>query len=109
MLGRWRIKKGDQVIVTTGKEKGKAGEVIRVSRKSDRVFVSGLNMVTKHKKRTATSEGGLVRQESGIHVSNVMHRDPTTQKPTRIGVKTTDDGLKIRFAKSSGASIEGGV
>lgn len=107
MLGRWRVKKGDHVVVTTGKEKGKSGEIIRVCRKTDRVFVSGLNMVTKHKKQTATSEGGLVRQESGIHVSNVMHRDPETQKPTRIGVKITDQGQKVRVAKVSGKSIDG--
>jgi len=92
-------------MVTTGKDKGKAGEVLQVIRKNDRIVVKDVNMQLKNTKASMESQGGQVRREASIHVSNVMHVDPKDGKPTRIGVKLVD-GKKVRFSKRSGETID---
>ncbi|MCU7557049.1 50S ribosomal protein L24 [Macrococcus capreoli] len=100
------IKKGDKVIVITGKDKGKTGTVIEALPKKDRVVVEGVNIVKKHQKPTQMNpEGGIVEFEAAIHVSNVMLIDPKTNKPTRVGIKI-EDGKKVRVAKKSGEIIK---
>jgi large subunit ribosomal protein L24 len=101
-----RIKKGDRVVVTTGRDKGKTGEVSRVIPKEDRVVVQGVNMVKRHQRQTQTQAGGIVEREASIHLSNVMIADPKSGEPTRVGFKTLDDGRKVRIAKRSGEQID---
>jgi large subunit ribosomal protein L24 len=102
-----KIKKGDKVVVLTGRDKGRSGEVLKVMPTENRALVRGVNVVTPHQKQTAAQEGGLVRKEAPIHLSNVALSDPTTGKPTRVGFKTLEDGRKVRFAKASGETIDG--
>jgi large subunit ribosomal protein L24 len=102
-----RIRKGDKVVVITGRDKGRSGEVIRVMPKENRALVRGVNMVTRHQRQTPSAEGGLIRKEAPIHLSNIALADPTTGKPTKVGFKTLADGRKVRFAKSSGETING--
>ena len=102
MHNRLHVKKGDQVAVLTGKDKGKTGEITAVDRKRERVTVKGVNLRTLHKKASPGQEGGIVKEEGSIHVSNVMHLDPKDNKPTRVGVKIQKDGKKVLFAKKSG-------
>ena len=102
-----RIKKGDNVVVLTGKDKGRAGTVLEMVNKSDRVLVQGINMVKRHTKQSQTSEGGIIAKEAAIHISNVALADPKDGKPTKVGIKTNDDGKKVRFAKRSGELIDG--
>ena len=102
-----RIKKGDNVVVLTGKDKGRSGTVLEMVNKSDRVLVQGINMVKRHTKQSQTSEGGIIAKEAAIHISNVALADPKDGKPTRVGIKTQDDGKKVRFAKRSGELIDG--
>jgi large subunit ribosomal protein L24 len=103
-----RIRKGDTVVVLTGKDKGRTGQVLRSIPDESRVVVSGVNIVARHTKPTqADPQGGIKRNEAPIHVSNVAHVDPTSGKPTRIGFRTDDKGRKVRFAKRSGESIDG--
>lgn len=106
MLETWRIRKGDRVVVTTGKDKGKIGEIAEVLRKNDKIVVKGVNFLTKHQRPTATHGGGLIRKETPIHVSNVMIADPKDDKPTRLGMKMMEDGRKVRYAKRSGEIID---
>jgi large subunit ribosomal protein L24 len=101
-----KIKKGDRVVVITGRDKGKRGEVVRVLPDADRVVVSGVNIVKRHTRPTPASAGGIVEKEATIHVSNVAHIDPKTDKPTRVGFKTLEDGRKIRVARPSGEAID---
>ena len=101
-----KIKKGDRVVVITGRDKGKRGEVVRVLPDADRVVVSGVNIVKRHTRPTPASAGGIVEKEATIHVSNVQHIDPKTDKPTRVGFKTLEDGRKIRVARPSGEAID---
>lgn len=103
---KFKIKKGDQVVVLTGREKGKAGEVVEVLREDNRVVVRGVNMVKRHQRQTATAEAGIVEKEAPLHISNVALRDPKTNKPTRVGYKTLADGRKVRVAKVSGETID---
>lgn len=103
---KWHVRKGDNVYVISGKDKGKTGEILSVDRHRNRVLVRGVNVVTTHQKPSMASEGGLVKKELSIHVSNVMHIDPETQKPTRVGFKFLDNGKKARYAKKSGALID---
>ena len=103
---KFKIKKGDRVIVTTGRERGKTGDVISVLRKEDRVLVQGINMIRRHTKPGQMNPGGIVEKEAPIHISNVAHIDPKTDKPTRVGYRTTDDGRKLRYAKRSGEPID---
>ncbi len=100
------IRKGDRVIVTTGRDKGKKGEVIKVMPSEDRVLVRGVNMVKRHQRQTQRQQGGIVNKESAIHISNVAHVDPKSGGPTRVGFKTLGDGRKVRFAKKSGEVID---
>ena len=101
-----RIKKGDQVVVTTGKDKGKQGEVIRVD--GDRVVVSNINLVKRHTKPNpqAGVAGSVVERESSIHISNVMPVNPATGKGERIGFKVLEDGRKLRVFRSSGEALD---
>jgi len=101
-----RIRKGDQVAVLAGRDKGKRGVVLKVMPKDDRVIVHGVNMVKRHTKPTQFAQGGIVEKEASIHVSNISHVDPVSDKPTRVGFKTLDDGRKVRVAKSSGETID---
>jgi large subunit ribosomal protein L24 len=102
-----RIKKGDKVVVLSGRDKGRSGEVIKVMPSDERALVRGVNMVTRHQRQTAAQEGGLVRKEAPIHLSNIAVADPQSGKPTRIGFKKLQDGRKVRFAKRSGETIDG--
>ena len=101
-----RIKKADRVIVISGRDKGKVGEVIQVLPKENRVKVRGVNLIKKHQRQSPTQQGGIVEIEAPIHVSNVAHVDPKSNRPTRVGYRFLDDGRKVRFAKRSGEVIE---
>jgi large subunit ribosomal protein L24 len=107
MAAKLKIRKGDKVVVTTGKDKGKQGEVIRVFPAENRAVVRGLNLAKRHTRQTASQEGGIVSKEMPIHVSNLALRDPKTGKPTRVGYKVLADGKKVRVAKGSGEVIDG--
>ena len=100
-----KIKKGDQVIVLTGRDKGKKGEVFQVMPKESRALVRGVNVVRRHQRQTAGQEGGILSKEAPIHLSNLALEDPKDGKPTRIGFKLLADGRKARFAKRSGEMI----
>ena len=101
------VKKGDNVVVITGKDKGKKGRVLASFPKRNRVLVEGVNLVKKHTKpNPASPQGGIVTQEASIHASNVMIADPKTGEPTRIGYKVLDNGNKVRYAKKSGEVID---
>lgn len=102
-----KIKKGDKVVVTTGRDKGKTGEVVQVMPKEERALVRGVNLVKRHQRQTMNQEGGIVSKEATIHLSNLAFADPKDGKPTRVGFKTLDDGRKVRFAKRSGDLIDG--
>jgi large subunit ribosomal protein L24 len=106
MARKFRIKKGDRVIVVTGRDRGKQGEVLRVLRADERLVVQGVNMVKRHTKPSAANPGGIVEKEGTIHISNVAHVDPKTSQPTRVGYRFLDDGRKVRFAKRSGEVID---
>jgi large subunit ribosomal protein L24 len=102
-----KIRKGDKVIVLTGRDKGRTGEVIRVMRSEDRALVRGVNLVKRHQRQTPTQEGGIVSKEASIHLSNLAIADPKDGKATRVGFKILPDGRKVRFAKRSGVEIDG--
>jgi large subunit ribosomal protein L24 len=106
MATKFKIKKGDRVVVITGREKGKTGEVLRVLREEARVVVQGLNMVKRHTKPSAASTGGIVEKEASLHISNVAHIDPKTSKATRVGYKLMEGGRKVRVARKSGETID---
>jgi large subunit ribosomal protein L24 len=100
-----KIKKGDHVIVLSGRDKGKHGEVVRMMPKENRALVRGVNVVRRHQKQTASQEGGIISKEAPIDISNLALEDPKDGKPTRVGFKFLDDGTKVRFAKRSGEVI----
>ena len=102
-----KIKKGDKVVVTTGRDKGRTGEVVQVMPKEERALVRGVNMVKRHQRQTAQQEGGIISKEAPVHLSNLALADPRDGKPTRVGFKILDDGRKVRFAKRSGELIDG--
>jgi len=102
-----KIKKGDQIIVTTGRDKGKKGEVTRVLGDEGKVLVQGVNVMQRHRRPTQTDPGGIVPIEKPIQLSNVALVDPKTGEATRVGFKITDDGKKVRVAKKSGEVIDG--
>jgi large subunit ribosomal protein L24 len=106
MPTKLRIKKTDKVVVVTGRDKGKTGEVIEVLPKERRVKVRGVNLVTKHVRPSQTNQGGITEVEAFMHISNVAHIDPKTNQPTRVGYKILPDGRKIRVAKRSGEAID---
>ena len=103
---KFKIKKGDKVVVITGRDKGKSGEVLRVLREDNRVVVQGVNMVKRHTKPGAGQAGGIVEKEAAIHVSNVAHIDPKSNKPTRVGYKILGDGRKVRITRRSGEVLD---
>ncbi len=106
MAQKLRMKKGDKVVVRTGKDKGKTGEVLRMIPSDNRAVVQGVNMVKRHTRPTQMSAGGIVEKEASIHVSNLALADPKDDKPTRTGVKILKDGRKVRYAKRSGEVID---
>ena len=101
-----KIKKGDRVVVTTGRDKGKKGEVLKVFPKENRALVTGVNVVKRHQRQTAKVQGGIVNKESPVHLSNLAHVDPKSGDATRVGFKILGDGRKVRFAKKSGEVID---
>ena len=101
-----KIRKGDRVVVTAGRDKGKRGEVRQVMPDDGRAIVAGVNLVRRHTRQTAQTEGGIITKESTIHLSNLAILDPKTGKPTRVGFKILDDGRKVRVAKGSGDLID---
>ena len=102
-----KIKKGDKVVVLAGKDKGRAGEVLKVMPKDDRAVVRGINMVKRHTRQSASQEAGIISKEASIHLSNLSVADPKDGKPTRVGFKVLEDGKKVRVAKRSGEVIDG--
>ena len=103
-----RIRKGDRVVVITGADKGKRGEVLAVRPKDDRAIVQGVNVAKRHTKPQGMGKpGGIIEQEATIHLSNLALIDPKTDKPTRVGFRVLDDGRKVRVARPSGNVIEG--
>lgn len=102
-----KLKKGDEVIVIAGKEKGKKGSILRVIPSESRVVVSGLNMLKRHQKADRSGAGGIVAKESPLHISNVALADPKDGKPTRVGFKKLKDGKLTRVARRSGEVVNG--
>ncbi|EJF80967.1 50S ribosomal protein L24 [Bartonella doshiae] len=102
-----KIRKGDKVVVLSGKDKGCSGEVIKVNPKENRAFVRGVNMIKRHQRQTQKQEAGIVSKEASIHLSNLAIADPKDGKPTRVGFRVNADGNKVRFAKRSGELING--
>ncbi len=105
-----RIRKGDKVVVLSGRDKGRSGEVIEVNPRAERALVRGINMVKRHQKQSAQQEGGIISKELSIHMSNIAIADPKDGKPTRIGFKTIgkgDEQKLVRVAKRSGVEIDG--
>ena len=105
-----RPEKGDKVVVLTGRDKGRTGEVIEVRPDQDRALVRGVNMVKRHQRQTAQQEGGIISKESSVHLSNLAVADPKDGKPTRVGFKFVGEGdarKKVRIAKRSGVEIDG--
>jgi len=105
-----KIRKGDKVVVLTGRDKGRSGEVIEVRPTASRALVRGVNMVKRHQKQTANQEGGIISKEATVHLSNLALADPKDGKPTRVGFKYVGEGRdrkKVRVAKRSGVEIDG--
>ncbi|MBL4603061.1 MAG: 50S ribosomal protein L24 [Emcibacteraceae bacterium] len=102
---KYKIRKGDDVIVLTGKDKGKSGEITEMMLSKGRAIVQGVNMVKRHTKQTQENEGGIISKEASIHISNLALKDPKTRKATKVGFKMEKDGTKIRISKSSGEAI----
>ncbi len=102
-----KIRKGDQVVVTTGKDKGKRGTVVRVL-PTEKLIVEGINVVKRHTKPNPTlgKPGGIVQQEAPLHISNIAIFNPITSKPDRVGIKTLEDGRKVRFFKSNNEVVD---
>lgn len=102
-----KIRKGDKVVVITGRDKGRTGEVIQVMPTESRALVRGVNIVKRHQRQTQNQEGGIISKEAPIHLSNLAIADPKDNKPTRVGFKVLADGKKVRVAKKSGETING--
>lgn len=101
-----RIRKGDQVVVLTGRDKGRKGEVLRMFLKDNRAIVQGVNMVKRHQRQSQTAEGGIISKESPIQLSNIALLDPKSGEATKVGFKTLKDGRKVRVARKSGEVID---
>ena len=101
-----KIRKGDRVVVTTGRDKGKKGEVLKVFPSGNRALVSGVNAVKRHQRQTPRQQGGIISKEAPIALSNIAHIDPKSGEATRVGFKVLNDGRKVRFAKKSGEVID---
>ena len=106
MTTKMKFKKGDKVIVRTGRSKGKTGEVLKIFPRRNRAIVQGVNLIKRHTRPTQNTTGGIIEQESTIDVSNLSHIDPKDNQPTRVGYKHLDDGRKVRFARRSGEIID---
>ncbi|MCQ2959105.1 MAG: 50S ribosomal protein L24 [Bacteroidales bacterium] len=107
MQKKFNIRKGDTVLVLSGEYKGQQGKVLEMKTKSDRALVEGINLVSKHTKPNAKNpQGGIVKKEAPIHVSNLMLVDPATGKPTRVGKKRTEAGKLVRYSKKTGEEIK---
>ncbi|MGA8888204.1 MAG: 50S ribosomal protein L24 [Pseudolabrys sp.] len=105
-----KIRKGDKVVVLSGRDKGRTGEVVEVRPDDNRALVRGVNMVKRHQRQTAQQEGGIISKESSVHLSNLAVADPKDGKPTRVGFKFVGEGdarKKVRLAKRSGVEIDG--
>jgi large subunit ribosomal protein L24 len=102
-----KIRKGDKVVVLTGRDKGRSGEVIEVRPAQNTALVRGVNLVKRHQKQSATKEGGIISKEASVHLSNIALADPKDGKPTRVGFKVHTDGKKVRISKRSGVEIDG--
>jgi large subunit ribosomal protein L24 len=100
------IRKGDNVVILTGSDKGKKGNVIKVFPKEERALVQGVNLVKRHQRQTQSQQAGIVTKEAPIHLSNLAHVDPKSGKATRVGMKKLGDGRLVRFAKKSGEVID---
>jgi len=105
-MTKLKIKKGDNVVVISGRDKGRAGEVLRVFPTDQRVIVQGVNIARRHTKPQMGEPGGIVEKELALHISNVSHVDPSSGKPTRVGYKVLGDGRKVRVARRSGEVID---
>jgi len=105
-MAKFKIKKGDRVVVITGSDRGKTGEVLRVLRSEMRVLVQGVNMVKRHTRPSPGEPGGIIEKEAPLHISNVAHIDPKDDKATRVGWKTVEGDRKVRFARRSGEVID---
>ena len=106
-MGKLHIKKNDTVVVLAGEDKGKTGKVLKVLVEKNRALVEGVNMVSKSTKPSAKNpQGGIVKQEAPIHISNLSLVDPKSGKATRVGIKVTEDDKKVRIAKKSGEEIK---
>ena len=101
-----RIRKGDEVIVISGRDKGKKGNVLKVMADDNRVLVQGVHIVKRHERQSQTQQGGIVEKEASIHMSNVALIDPDGGKATRVGFRSLEDGRKVRYAKRSGEVID---
>ena len=106
MAVTFKVKKGDQVLVLSGKDKGKKGEILKMIRKDRRIVVQGVNLVKRHTPPSQAGSGGIVEKEASIHVSNVALIDPKDDTATRVGYRKLEDGRKVRFAKKSGEVID---
>ena len=107
MQKKLHIKKGDTVFVITGESKGQKGRVLEIDRKKERAIVEGINMVSKHTKPNAKApQGGIVKKEAPIHLSNLMLVDPTSGNPTRVGRRLNDNSKLVRYSKKSGEEIK---
>jgi large subunit ribosomal protein L24 len=102
-----KIRKGDKVVVLTGRDKGRTGEVIEVRPTEGRALVRGVNLVKRHQRQTGQQAGGIISKEAPLHLSNIAVADPKDGKPTRVGFKIGTDGRKVRVAKRSGVEIDG--
>jgi large subunit ribosomal protein L24 len=102
-----KIRKGDKVVVLTGRDKGRTGEVVEVNPRAARALVRGVNLVKRHQRQSAQQEGGIISKELPVHLSNIAIADPKDGKPTRVGFKIGTDGRKVRVAKRSGVEIDG--
>ncbi len=106
-MSKLHIKKGDNVYVNAGKDKTKTGKVLEVFTKENRAIVEGVNLVSKSTKPSAANpQGGIIKQEASIHISNLNHVDPSTGKPTRTGIRISEDGSKVRYSKKSKEEIK---
>ena len=105
-MPKLKIKKGDKVVVLAGRDKGKRGEILKVFPAENKAVVRGVNVVRRHQKQTAATEGGIISKEAPIHISNIAIEDPKDGEPSRIGFRIQEDGRKLRFAKRSGELID---
>ncbi len=106
-MAKRKIRKDDEVVVITGRDKGKRGSVLRVLTKDNRVLIEGVNMIKRHTAPTRDDpQGGIVEREAPVHISNVALIDPSNDEPTRVGYKTLEDGRKVRFARRSGEVLD---